>query len=246
MYRTGTAISTPNTTTPDVPARHRAPATGNPFLPLVLDVAVPLGSYYLMRHFGVPLVTALAISGLLPAVRVVWSTIKERTADGLALAVLVLTVVSIPLAFITGSARLLLAKDAVGTGALGVWLIVSAFLGKPAMANGMRAFLARTQGSARAWDELQATSAKFVSSLRAATLVWGIGFVIECVARVFVAVTLPINTAVWAINIPVAVVITGCIIVQGPWAKSVATMVARRVTENDELDRHDLTPAVAA
>ena len=97
----------------------QGPATGNPLLPLILDVAVPLGSYYLMRHFGVPLVTALAISGLLPAVRVLWSLLRHRTADSLAVAVLVLTAVSIPIAFLTGSAKLLLAKESVGTGSLG-------------------------------------------------------------------------------------------------------------------------------
>ncbi len=214
---------------------HRGPATGNPFLPLILDVAVPLGSYYLMRHFGVPLVTALAISGLLPAVRVLCGLVRERTADGLAVAVLVLTAVSIPVAFLTGSAKLLLAKESVGTGSLGVWLIISALMAKPAMAGGMRAFLARTEGSALAWEQLAAESTRFQRCLKAATLVWGIGFVVECVARIAVVVALPVHTAVWATNIPVAVVITGCIFVQGPWAARAAHLIRTRVTENDEV-----------
>jgi hypothetical protein len=220
---------------PRATGNHRAPAKGNPFLPLVLDVAVPLGSYYLMRHFGVPLVTALVISGLVPAVRVVTSMIRERTADGLAVAVVALTVVSIPVAFITGSAKLLLAKESLGTGTLGVWLIISAMLARPAMSNGIRAFLARTEGSSAAWDELASGSAEFRACLKAATLVWGVGFIAECVGRIALVVVLPVNTAVWAVNIPVAVAITVCILVQGRWVMRMARMIGQRVAENDRV-----------
>ena len=213
---------------------HQGPATGNPFLPLILDVGVPLASYYLMRHFGVSLVTALAISGLLPGVRVLWSLLRRHTADGLAVAVLVLTVVSIPIAFLTGSARLLLAKESVATGALGVWLIISVFLARPAMANGMRAFLARTVSSARAWDELAADSTRFQRCLKAATMAWGIGFLIECAGRIVIVFSLPVDTAVWAVNIVPAVVITSCICLQGPWGARAARMIHQRVAENDE------------
>jgi hypothetical protein len=233
MSTTAEVSSTAASTEVSTQAKRPAPATGNPWLPLLLDVVVPLGSYYLMRHFGVTMVTALAISGLLPAVRVVWSLVRERTADGLALAVLALTVVSIPLAFITGSAKVLLVKDSLGTGPLGIWLIVSALIAKPAMANGMRAFLARNEGSAAAWEQLTAGSSAFQACLKAMTMVWGIGFIVECVVRVALVLVLPVNTAVWAVNIPVAVVITGCIIVQSRWVTRMVEMIRTRIAEND-------------
>jgi hypothetical protein len=213
---------------------------GNPFLPLLLDVAVPLGSYYLMRHFGVPLVTALAISGLVPAIRVVWSMIRERTADGMALAVLTLTVVSIPIAFLTGSPKLLLAKESIGTGSLGIWVIVSVLLGKPAMINAFRAFLARTEGSSAAWDQLMGDSAAFRRCIRGATLVWGVGFVTECVVRIALVVLLPVNTAVWAVNVPIAVITTACIIVQSRWTIPMYRMIHARTAANDT---HPTPPA---
>ncbi|HEX3592956.1 MAG TPA: VC0807 family protein [Pseudonocardiaceae bacterium] len=206
---------------------------GNPFLPLILDVAVPLGSYYLMRHFGVPLVIALAISGLVPAVRVVWSMIRERTADGMALAVLTLTTVSIPIAFLTGSPKLLLAKESLGTGSLGIWVIVSVLLGKPAMINAFRAFLARTEGSSAAWDQLMGDSAAFRRCIKGATLVWGVGFVTECVVRIALVVLLPVSTAVWAVNIPIAVITTACVIVQSRWTIPMYRMIHARTAAND-------------
>src|SRR6201999_4091334 len=120
----------------------------------------------------------------------------------------------IPVAFITGSPKLLLAKESLGTGSLGVWLLISVLLGKPAMASGFRAFLARSEGTATAWEQLLADSAEFRSCMKAATVVWGIGFIAECAGRIAVVVLLPVTTAVWAVNIPVAVAITGCILAQ--------------------------------
>jgi hypothetical protein len=212
--------------------RPKAPS-GNPFLPLVLDVAIPLGSYYLLRHFGVSLVMALAVSGLLPCGRVIWSTVRERTTDGLALAVLVLTLISIPVAFITGSPKVMLAKESLGTGPMGCWVIVSALLHRPAMANSLRAFLARTEGSALAWEQLSQDSARFRACLDRATLVWGTGFIVECAARLVLIIVLPVQTAVWAVSIPAIVVLSACVFAQGPWAMRLSIMIRQRVAEND-------------
>ncbi len=215
-------------------AKAPKPAGGNPFLPLLLDVVVPLGGYYLLRHFGVSVVLALVVSGLVPCVRVIWSAIRERTTDGLALAILVLTVISIPVTFITGSPKIMLAKESLGTGPMGIWLMVSAWLNRPAMATGMRPFLARTQGSALAWEQLREDSPRFRSCLNAATMVWGIGLLVECAARLVLIMALPVDTAVWAVSIAAAVVTTACVFAQGPWAKQLAIMVRQRVAENDK------------
>jgi hypothetical protein len=46
--------------------------------PLILDLGVPLGSYYLMRAAGVALVPALAISSIIPAARTIAGLVKDR------------------------------------------------------------------------------------------------------------------------------------------------------------------------
>ena len=57
----------------------------NPFAPLIVDVAVPLGSYYLFKDgFGMSTFAALAWSSVVPAARTVWSVVKERAINGLA------------------------------------------------------------------------------------------------------------------------------------------------------------------
>ncbi len=43
------------------------------FAPLLMDVAVPIGSYYLLKSaFGMSTVAALGWSSVVPAVRTVW------------------------------------------------------------------------------------------------------------------------------------------------------------------------------
>lgn len=218
----------------------------NPLLPLVLDVGIPLGSYYLMQHLGFSLMVSLAVSGLLPGIRVAWSAIRDRRVDGLAMAVLALTVISIPIAFIAGSPKLMLAKEAIGTGPLGIWLIVSARISRPAMTDGVRPFLARSEGSSVAWEQLIVESARFRACLNAITTVWGIGFVVECVARVALVWLLPVHTVVWANNIPVIAVIVGCVLVQGIWAGQLDGMIKARVIENDRRAEADRPALLAA
>jgi two-component system, NarL family, response regulator DesR len=45
--------------------------------PLVFDLGVPLGSYYLLRKLGVDLVPALALSSVVPAFRAIVGLVRE-------------------------------------------------------------------------------------------------------------------------------------------------------------------------
>jgi hypothetical protein len=210
--------------------QEKAKAARKALLPLVIDVAVPLAAYYLLRHFGVGMVLSLAVSALLPAGHTLYDVVVRRQTNMLAIAVLALTLIGIPLSFLTGSPRFMLAKDAMGTGPLAVWLIVSVLLAKPAMATAMRAFAARTPKGAAAWDHLAAHSPEFRHCLNAVTLVWGVGFLIEFAARLVVVYTLPVDTAVWATNIPLIMTIVGCIAVQGIWGKRIGALIGERIS----------------
>src|SRR5215218_8915043 len=80
------------------------------FAPLIVDVAVPLGSYYLFKDgFGMSTFAALAWSSVVPALRTGWSAVKERRTNALAGLILVVNVVSLLLGFVAGDPRLMLA-----------------------------------------------------------------------------------------------------------------------------------------
>jgi hypothetical protein len=171
--------------------------------PLLVDVAVPIGSYYLLKDgFGMSTFAALAWSSVVPALRTVWSVVEERQANGLAALILVVNVVGLALSFVSGDPRLMLAKDGAVSSTVGIGILVSVALGKPMMTAGLKPFLVKGDVAREAaWERLAsghaAGSAAFLRRERAYSMVWGGALLAECVARVLGAYTMPVDTMVW-------------------------------------------------
>ncbi|MGW2637854.1 VC0807 family protein [Streptomyces sp. NPDC001348] len=192
-----------------------------PFLPLIVDVAVPLGSYYLFKDaFGMSTFGALAWSSVVPALRTLWSTVRERKTNGLAGLILVVNVVSLLLSFVSGDPRLMLAKDSAVSSTVAVGILVSVLLGKPMMTAGLKPFLVKGDAAKEAaWQRLAsgaaAGSADFLRKERAFSIVWGAALLAECVVRIVGAYTLPVDTMVWLGGVIMAVAVLIGIVVGG-------------------------------
>jgi hypothetical protein len=212
-----------------------APGRENPLAtlrPLLIDVAVPLGSLYLLRGLGVGLVTSLAVSSILPALRTVAGVVKDRTVNGLAALIIAVNVVSIAISFWSGDPRAMLAKDGVVTSTIGIAILISAFRGRPLMTAGMRPFLVK--GSAAkdaAFGRLLATSPRFRQLERRFSLVWGIALIADCVARVCGAFTLPVGTMMWLSTVFIVVAIAAGILVGSVFSVPMETMVKAEAAE---------------
>ncbi|WP_241740911.1 VC0807 family protein [Streptomyces sp. L2] len=181
----------------------QAPSVLDNFRPLIVDVAVPLGSYYLFKNaFGMSTFAALAWSSVVPAVRTVWSLVKERRTNALAGLILFVNVVSLLLSFVAGDPRLMLAKDGAVSSTVGIGILVSVVLGRPMMSEGMKPFVLKGDpAKAAAWHRLTSgasvRSVAFRRKEMAFSLVWGVALLAECVMRVVGAYTVPIDTMVW-------------------------------------------------
>ncbi|GHI05865.1 hypothetical protein AQI88_09510 [Streptomyces cellostaticus] len=179
------------------------PSVLDNFKPLLVDVAVPLGSYYLFKDaFGMSTFAALAWSSVVPAVRTVWGLVKERKTNALAGLILVVNLVSLLLSFVSGDPRLMLAKDGGVSSTVAIGILVSVVLGKPMMTAGMKPFLVKGDAAKEAaWQRLTsgaaAGSAAFLRKERAFSVVWGVALLAECIARVVGAYTIPLDTMVW-------------------------------------------------
>lgn len=179
------------------------PSVLDNFKPLILDVAVPLGSYYAFKEaLGMSTFAALAWSSAVPALRTVWSLVRERRANALAALILFVNVVSLLLSFVSGDPRLMLAKDSGVSSTVAIGILVSVVLGKPMMTAGMKPFLVKGDAAREAaWGRLMsgtaAGSAAFRGKERVFSAVWGTALLAECVARVVGAYTLPVDTMVW-------------------------------------------------
>ncbi|MFR0358870.1 VC0807 family protein [Streptomyces sediminimaris] len=199
----------------------RTPSALDNFRPLIVDVAVPLGSYYLFKGaFGMSTFAALAWSSVVPAVRTVWSVVKERRVNGLAGLILVVNVVSLLLSFVSGDPRLMLAKDGAVSSTVGIGILVSVALGRPMMTAGMKPFLVKGDPAKEAaWQRLvsgrAAGSVDFLRKERTFSVVWGVALLAECVARVVGAYTVPVDTMVWLGGVLMAGVMTLTFLVSG-------------------------------
>lgn len=167
--------------------------------PLIVDVAVPIGAYYLLKDgLGMSTLMALGLSSVVPAVRTGWSVVRERTVNALAALILVVNVVGLLLSFVAGDPRLMLAKDSGVSSVIGIGILVSVALGRPMMTAGMKPWLVKGIAEREAaWARLQDKSADFRRAERRFSVVWGVVLLTECVVRVVGAYTLPVDTMVW-------------------------------------------------
>ncbi|MFG2816282.1 VC0807 family protein [Streptomyces sp. NPDC048410] len=201
--------------------QQRRPSTLDNFKPLLIDVALPLGSYYVFKEaFGMSTFAALAWSSVGPALRTLWSLVRERSANGLALLILTVNVVGLALSFVSGDPRLMLAKDGAVSSTVALGILVSVALGRPMMTEGMKPFLVKGDAArAGAWQRLTsgsaAGSADFRRRERAFSLVWGVALLLECVARVVGAYTVPVDTMVWLGGVLMVVVMLVTFVVSG-------------------------------
>lgn len=193
---------------------------------LGVEIAVPLGVYYGLHSLGASDFTALALAGVFPLARTLFQFAKNRTLNGLALVVLVTNVAGMLLTFVSGDARMMIAKDSIGSGITGLVILISAFTAQPIMTKALRPFL--THGDAdheAAWERLRG-NARFEAAVRRSSFVWGVGFMLESAARVVGAFTLPVSTMVWLSTVIFIGSFAVIMLISGASAKEAGAMVA--------------------
>ena len=193
---------------------------------LAIEIAVPTGVYYGLHSLGASDFTALAVAGVFPLARTLYQFAKDRTLNGLALVVLVTNVVGMLLTFVSGDARMMIAKDSLGSGITGLVILASAFTAAPIMTRTMRPFLTRGKAeNEAAWERLGRNEA-FNAILRRCSVIWGIGFVLESTVRIVGAFTLPVPTMVWLSTTIFAVSFAVIMVVSGKVAEKAGKMIA--------------------
>ncbi|MEU2224185.1 VC0807 family protein [Streptomyces sp. NPDC018347] len=221
---------------------------GNPSVldnlrPLLIDVALPLGAYYLLKDaLGASTFAALAWSSVVPAGRTVWGLVRKGRANGLAALILTVNVVSLLLGLVSGDPRLMLAKDSAVSSTVALGILVSVRLGKPMMTEGMKPFLVKgDRAKEAAWQRLvsgaAAHSAAFRNRERMFSVVWGLVLLAECVVRAVGAYTVPVDTMVWLGSvIVIAAMVTGFMVSGALAAGPMARMLAAE-TEAGRVER---------
>jgi hypothetical protein len=167
--------------------------------PLLIDVGIPVGSYYLLRDaFGLSLWLSLALSSVGPAVRSVAGLMAERTLNLLAVLMLAVNLAGIAVSFLTGDPRAMIAKDSAVSSVIAFAILGSVLLRRPLMSAGLKPFMTKGEPQrTAAWDRLSAASPRFRRLELLFSTVWGLALLAECGARLVGAYTLPVTTMVW-------------------------------------------------
>ena len=179
----------------------RTPGTGlgTALRPLVIDVGIPLATYYLLHGaFGLSVWLSLAFSSISPAIRSVLGLVAERKPNLLAMLMLAVNLAGIAVSFLSGDPRAMIAKDSLVSSVIAIAILASVAARRPLMSQGLKPYI--TRGAAErtaAWDRLAAGSARFRRLEMLFSAIWGVLLLADCVARLAGAYTLPVTTMVW-------------------------------------------------
>src|ERR1017187_10556061 len=211
----------------ELPARSRGADAARGLRPLAIDVAVPLGSYYLLHAaFGLSVWLSLALSSVGPAIRAISGIAAERKLNVLAAAMLAVNLAGIVVNFLTGDPRAMIAKDSLISSVIAITILASVAIRRPLMSAGLKPY--RTRGVAErvaAWDRLSACSPRFRRLELLFSTIWGLALLAECIARLVGAYMLPVTTMVWLSTVLTLGAIGAAIMVGGIAAAPIAKMI---------------------
>ncbi|MGW0891359.1 VC0807 family protein [Saccharopolyspora sp. NPDC002578] len=151
----------------------------------------PLIVFYGARALGVDQLVALLLGSALSLAGAVQQIRVERRLSGVTIFVLATMLLTVGMSFVAGSPRVLLVRDAWGTAALGLWLLITLFFRRPFLYEGTRLVSDREQREA--WAASWASSAPLRRLLRAGTAICGCAFLVDAALRVLMAIYLPID-----------------------------------------------------
>ncbi|MEY9859848.1 hypothetical protein ABH935_005482 [Catenulispora sp. GAS73] len=235
---TATAVSAAISTesTPAMTSAEQTHPLKQALAPLAVDIAVPLGGYYVLHSaLGLGTAAALGVASVVPAARSIFAAVVKREANALALLMLTVNIVAIALTFVSGNARLMLAKDSAVSSTIALGILWSVRGGKPMMTAGLKPFV--TKGDAArtaAWDALRAESAKFRAKENLFSVIWGGWLLAECVARLVGAFVLPVSTMAWLGTVVLIVAIAGACVTGGAAVEPLEKLIAAHVEAHAE------------
>ncbi|WP_343034556.1 VC0807 family protein [Streptomyces sp. 769] len=168
------------------------PSGGRAWTALALDVAVPLAVFYGSRAAGIGQWLALVLAGVAPLASILMTWARQRRADPTAMFVIAAMALSVLVAMVTGDPRVLLARESWITAALGLWILGSLAMARPFLLD--VAIKVTPTGTAQRLDRLWHSTPTVRRWMQVASVAWGIAFLLDAIARVVMAYTLPIDS----------------------------------------------------
>jgi hypothetical protein len=179
---------------------------------VIVDVALPLATYFLLRQTGMGAFWAYLISGVWPLLKLIAGAVRSRRLDAFSILILIFIVLGAVTALVTGDVRTLLVRDSITTGGFGLVCLVSLLFARPLLFYIGRTFATDGSEAGYAWWNGLWQYPTFRSSQRVITAMWGIAYVAESVLRIVLAYTIDdLDVVILIMNIVPFVVLAGLI-----------------------------------
>lgn len=184
---------------------------------LVADVAIPLATYYAARIAGLSPWAALMLGTGLALSRLAWVAITKRRVDQSSVFVMILIVVGTLVGLVGDDPRLLMARGSWVTAVVGGWLLCSAWAREPALFTITSTFM--NPQTALEWRDAWEHHLAFRRLLRSMTAAFGVAFLLDALARVAMAYTLPLDAVPVLSSLLLVVMLTGIVLAGRAWAR---------------------------
>jgi hypothetical protein len=157
------------------------------FLPMALDVVIPVVAYFALRALGANQFWALTLAGVGTGLSALVNTVRRRKLDGIGMLVLLEVALSAALLFTTNDPRVVAIKPAFYTALAGCYFLFTCVVGKPVVYLAATPIATggdplRADAYRRAWDE----SPTFRSRERLMTAAFAAALLAESVLRVWI------------------------------------------------------------
>jgi hypothetical protein len=199
---------------------------------LIFDLGGPLVAYSLLRSAGTSAVTALVLSGVLPALGIVVGAVAYRRLDVLGVIVLAGLLVGTLLGLTSHNARLYLLEGSVPSAVFALGCLISLRLRQPLIFRLALEVLGpdtrKARGAVAAWRY-----PGFRRAFRAITVAWGVGYLAEAAIRIAIVATTSTGIALICsklIPYAFAIVLSGWTLVYGEHEKRKAERLASTAT----------------
>jgi hypothetical protein len=194
----------------------------------VLDIAAPIVVYDVASGARLGDVPALLLSAIGPAVNAVISVVMRGRIDEFSAFVLTIIVVGAVTSLLFSDPRLLLLKESVVTGVVGLGFLASIPTSRPVMFLFGRRFATGGDPERVVWWNGLWQYRGFRRAQRLLTAMWGLALFGEAVVRVVLTYRLPVATMVVVNAVVPAVVIGVLVIATVIWGKAAGKAGAAR------------------
>ncbi|MFI8824809.1 VC0807 family protein [Streptomyces sp. NPDC053431] len=182
---------------PAAPARSGAAAAIGWTLTVGLNIVAPILTFGALTDRGWTDFTALLVSGVWPVLDTVIHLVWHRKTDEFAVVTIFFLVLTAVVSLVGAhSARALLVKDSAVTGLFGVLCLATLFAPRPLMFYFGRRFSTDGTAESHAWWNGLWQFEGFRSTMRRMTIVWGVAYLVEAVARIVLSYALSVDAMV--------------------------------------------------